>query len=71
LGALRRILQQRMGAGRNRIARLIETPADDHFNIGSDPHILIFDEAISALDYESERIIQDNIQRICAHRTFF
>jgi len=33
------------------------------------PRILIFDEATSALDYESEKIIHDNMRRICAGRT--
>ncbi len=37
----------------------------------SNPRILIFDEATRALDYESERIIQDNMQRICKDRTVF
>ncbi len=37
----------------------------------SNPRLLIFDEAISALDYESERIIQDNMQSICKQWTVF
>jgi ATP-binding cassette, subfamily B, bacterial HlyB/CyaB len=37
----------------------------------SNPRILIFDEATSALDYESERIIHQNMRRICAGRTVF
>jgi subfamily B ATP-binding cassette protein HlyB/CyaB len=35
----------------------------------ADPPILIFDEATSALDYESERVIHDNMRRICEGRT--
>ena len=33
------------------------------------PKLLIFDEATSALDYRSERLINDNIDKICKGRT--
>ncbi|MBN3759527.1 type I secretion system permease/ATPase [Burkholderia sp. Ac-20365] len=35
----------------------------------TNPRVLIFDEATSALDYESEKIIHDNMRRICHGRT--
>ncbi|MBN2838225.1 MAG: ATP-binding cassette domain-containing protein, partial [Fusobacteriaceae bacterium] len=35
----------------------------------TNPKVLIFDEATSALDYESERIIMNNLKRICQGRT--
>src|SRR5205814_9286152 len=35
----------------------------------TNPRILIFDEATSALDYDSERTIQENMQRIVQGRT--
>jgi len=33
------------------------------------PRILIFDEATSSLDYKSEEIIKNNLEKICKGRT--
>lgn len=35
----------------------------------TNPHVLIFDEATGALDYESERLIMNNLDRMAANRT--
>lgn len=37
----------------------------------NDPKILILDEATSAIDFESEIIIQKNLTSICKNRTVF
>ena len=37
--------------------------------LAAGPPVLILDEATSALHYESERIIQDNMKKICAGRS--
>lgn len=37
----------------------------------TDPKILLLDEATASLDYESERVIHDNLARICEGRTAF
>ncbi len=37
----------------------------------NNPKILIFDEATSAIDFESEMIIQKNLAKICQNRTVF
>jgi len=37
----------------------------------NNPRILIFDEATSAIDFESEMIIQKNLKQICHGRTVF
>ncbi|KAB2966553.1 type I secretion system permease/ATPase [Zoogloea sp.] len=37
----------------------------------TNPHLLLLDEATASLDYESERVIHDNLQEICAGRTVF
>lgn len=37
----------------------------------NNPRILIFDEATSAIDFESEMLIQKNLKEVCKNRTVF
>ncbi|HSV53840.1 MAG TPA: type I secretion system permease/ATPase, partial [Burkholderiaceae bacterium] len=37
----------------------------------TNPRLLLLDEATASLDYESERVIHDNLAQICAGRTVF
>lgn len=37
----------------------------------TNPRLLLLDEATASLDYESERVIHDNLEKICAGRTVF
>ncbi|WP_454720316.1 MULTISPECIES: peptidase domain-containing ABC transporter [Cupriavidus] len=39
--------------------------------LATNPRLLLLDEATASLDYESERVIHDNLERICAGRTVF
>jgi subfamily B ATP-binding cassette protein HlyB/CyaB len=39
--------------------------------LATDPRILLLDEATAALDYESERVIHDNMTEITVGRTVF
>ncbi|MBP0634944.1 type I secretion system permease/ATPase [Cupriavidus sp. AcVe19-6a] len=39
--------------------------------LATNPRLLLLDEATASLDYESERVIHDNLEQICAGRTVF
>jgi subfamily B ATP-binding cassette protein HlyB/CyaB len=39
--------------------------------LATNPRLLLLDEATAALDYESERVIHDNLSEICRGRTVF
>lgn len=39
--------------------------------LATNPRLLLLDEATASLDYESERVIHDNLEKICAGRTVF
>ncbi|QRQ83528.1 peptidase domain-containing ABC transporter [Cupriavidus oxalaticus] len=39
--------------------------------LATNPRLLLLDEATASLDYESERVIHDNLEKICTGRTVF